>query len=104
MRVAPEDDETEEFSIESLPWFECLEILLHDFVPANNSQEADLFWSTNEIANAVANHFGIALAKIDRQDVYQAMLYKEYSYTRSGEMYLEWMLRQKISTKEEQPC
>ena len=85
--------EETQFDVKDLPWFECLEILLHDYEPAERQEAALVMWSTRDITNALIAHYGDD--KINPQQVYECMLFLGYNYTSQGSLQLEWMLTRK---------
>ncbi|MDH7463963.1 hypothetical protein QEG73_21860 [Chitinophagaceae bacterium 26-R-25] len=89
-------EEKEIFDPKKLEWFECLEILLIDFEPADHRDQADLFWSTPEIKRTIETMFGSDYEfKITDNNIYKCMLFLDYHYTSNGGCNLEWMIKRK---------
>lgn len=88
-----DDIEQKKFDVKELPWFECLEVLLTDYQPAERKETDVKFWSTSDITNSLIAHYGND--DISGQDVYACMLFLGYHYTGQGSLRLEWMLKSK---------
>ena len=81
------------FDVKEFPEFEALEVLLHDYRPAERDEDDIILWSTSDITNSLIAHIGDE--NISMQAIYACMLFLGYNYTSQGTLRLEWMLKRK---------
>lgn len=92
-----EDEDDEQDQPQKSTWLlDSLESLFHDYEPADSRHEADTYWSTLEITNAIAAHIGIPSEDINKNEVYQVILSLGYHYTSNGGLHIDWMLKRKL--------